>query len=462
MARGIFFFIKLAIVVAVAVWLANNPGSVSFDWLGYRIDTSMALLLLGLVILAVLVVLLYRLGRALAATPAKVGAGFRQRRERRGYQALAQGLVAGQLGDKERARLQARRAGDRLEAQPMLQLLQAQAAQMAGEEEEARACFKEMLQAEETRLLGLRGLAMLSLQDGKEEQAREYLERARAIEPKLPWVLDNLFELSQKAGDLPYAESILRESQRQGALPREDALRKRAIVMYQRAEAELAEGKKVEAENRARAASRLEPALLAPVFLQVRLLAERGRKRKAAGLLQEAWRREPHPDIGEAWLALDANASPLDQVRRVATLVRGRDNHRESHLLQARVALEAELWGEARRHLAPLLEETPPEQRTCYLMAKIEEGEKGEGAGSEWLHRAASAVPAPMWLCERCGAISEHWTAHCRACGSFDSLNWRTPPHLAPSVPRTIEAETVDTNLLEVEPSSSKGDSDAA
>ena len=132
MWRGILFFIKLAVLVAVAVWLANNPGRVAFDWLGYRIDTSVALLILGLAIIIVVAVLLYRIFRALAATPAKVSDGMKGRRERRGQQALTQGLVAVQLGDAEKARLHARRASELLPPQPVLQLLRAQAAQLSG------------------------------------------------------------------------------------------------------------------------------------------------------------------------------------------------------------------------------------------------------------------------------------------------------------------------------------------
>lgn len=450
MWRGIFFFVKLGILVAIAVWLANNPGRVAFDWMGYRVDTTMALVVLGLAVLAVVIVLLYRLFRGLAGTPARISDGRAERRKRKGHQALTQGLVAVQLGDAEKARLHSRRASDLLEPQPVLQLLRAQAAQLAGNETEAREHFNEMLSAEETRLLGLRGLTMLALREGKEAEARGYLDRARALQPNSPWVLHNLFELSEKSGDLPTAEAVLLESQRQGVMPKPESQRKRAIVVYQRAQAALVQGDKETAESKARTAARLQPELLAPMLLQARLLAERGRKRKAAKLLEEAWRREPHPEIAEAWLALEGEAAPLDQVKRVAALVHGRESHRESRLLQARVALTGGLWGEARRHLAPLLEESPPEQRVCYLMAEIEEGEEGEAAGKEWLRTAATAVPEPAWLCEKCGAVSPNWTAHCGACGSFDSLNWRSPPHLAPSVPVVIEA--VESEAVEVEP----------
>ncbi|MDF2094675.1 heme biosynthesis protein HemY [Aquibaculum arenosum] len=456
MWRGIFFFIKLAILVAIAVWLANNPGQVAFEWLGYRIDTSMALLVLALAVLAVVVILLYRLFRGIFGAPGGVRRGFGRRRQRRGQEALTQGLVAVHVGDTKGAERWSRKAADLLEPQPVLKLLQAQTAQLSGDESTARKHYTEMLQAEETRVLGLRGLTMLALREGNEAEAREHLDRARALQPDAPWVLGNLFELSEKSGDLPTAEAVMLESERQGVLPKPEAQRKRAVVIYERAEAALVEGDKETAESKARAAAKLEPSLVAATLLQVRLLAERGRKRKAEKLLEEAWQRAPHPDLADAWLELNGDVAPLDLAKRAAAFVQGRSEERESRILLARVDLRAELWGEARRHLTALSAESPPEQRVCRLMAEIEEGEHDEAAGKEWLRRATVAVPDPAWLCETCGAISPSWTPHCGACGSLDSLRWRTPPHLAPSVPavvEAVEAETVDLDEEESSPS---------
>ncbi|WP_366555586.1 heme biosynthesis protein HemY [Aquibaculum sediminis] len=456
MWRGIFFFIKLAILVAVAVWLANNPGQVAFEWLGYRIDTSMALLVLALAVLAVVIVLLYHLFRGLVGAPGGVRRGFGRRRERLGQEALTQGLVAVHVGDTKGAERWSRKASSLLEPQPVLKLLQAQTAQLSGDEASARKHYTEMLQAEETRVLGLRGLTILALREGNEAEAREYLDRARALQPDAPWVLGNLFELSEKSGDLPTAEAVMLESERQGVLPKAEAQRKRAVIIYERAEAALVEGDKETAESKARAAAKLEPDLVAATLLQVRLLAERGRKRKAATLLEEAWQRAPHPDLADAWLDLYGDVAPLDLAKRATAFVQGRSEDRESRILQARVDLRAELWGEARRHLTPLSTEVPPEQRVCRLMAEIEEGEHDEAAGKEWLRRATVAVPDPAWLCETCGAISPNWTPHCGACGSLDTLRWRTPPHLAPSVPavvEAVEAETVDLDEEETSPS---------
>ena len=86
----------------------------------------------------------------------------------------------------------------------------------------------------------------------------------------------------------------------------------------------------------------------------------------------------------------------------------------------AEAALEAELWGEARRHLEAAATERPT-QRVYRLLAALEErqgadslDDKGdlddggtminEEAMRQWLLRAASAAPAAAWLCSKCGA----------------------------------------------------------
>ena len=45
MQRSILYLIRLAILVAVAVWLVRNPGDIRIDWLGWRLETSFALFL---------------------------------------------------------------------------------------------------------------------------------------------------------------------------------------------------------------------------------------------------------------------------------------------------------------------------------------------------------------------------------------------------------------------------------
>jgi HemY protein len=100
---------------------------------------------------------------------------------------------------------------------------------------------------------------------------------------------------------------------------------------------------------------------------------------------------------------------------------------RESHVALAEAALDAQLWGEARRHLNDALA-TGATPRLCRLMARVEEAEHGElGTVREWLERAVGALPDPRYVCASCGGESLEWRSLCPHCGSFDALAWRTP-----------------------------------
>src|SRR4051812_34377382 len=103
MLRVLWFFLKLGLLVAAAVWLANRPGAVTFQWLGYRVETTVGIALLGVLLLAGLAAVLYRLWGWLRGTPRRVARSRAESRRTRGYRALTQGMVAIAAGDPDHA-----------------------------------------------------------------------------------------------------------------------------------------------------------------------------------------------------------------------------------------------------------------------------------------------------------------------------------------------------------------------
>ena len=99
----------------------------------------------------------------------------------------------------------------------------------------------------------------------------------------------------------------------------------------------------------------------------------------------------------------------------------------ESHLALAQAALDAGLWGEARRHL-DAAGGTNPSVRVCRLMAEVEERAQSDQAKvHDWLTRAAHAPADKAWRCSACGAHHESWRSVCESCGAFGTLHWRAP-----------------------------------
>ena len=224
----------------------------------------MPVLLAAVALIAAVAALIYRFWRALIGAPGTFGRWRRERRRRKGYVALTQGMVAVAAGDPDEARRQARRADVLLNEPPLTMLLSAQAAQLNGDENAAGRYFTQMLERSETEFLGLRGLLIQAMRKGEHGRAIELARRARALRPKTPWVLTTLFELETRSGDWPAAADTLGRAQRAGALPAPQARRHEAAVLVEmsraagrrRARARCAAPRRTGASRRCRSSGR--------------------------------------------------------------------------------------------------------------------------------------------------------------------------------------------------------------
>ena len=446
--RALPALIVIALLVAAAVYFVERPGSVALTWQGWRVDTSVAVLVLGVVFVAMLAAALFHLLRKIIGGPRALLRARRERRRREGYRALTQGMVAVAAGDAEEAQRFARKADVLLAEPPLTLLLSAQAAQLNGDDQAARKYFTAMLDRPETEFLGLRGLVMQALRRGDERAALALVERARALRPRTQWVLSSLVELQARAGKWFEAEATLAEATKRKALPAEGSRHHRAVLLHERSRAAEAQGEAREALQHAAKAHELDPGFTPATVRYAQLLRVGGRKRPAAKAIETGWRAQPHPGLAQAWGALFAEETPLARVKHVQRLAANNPGHVESRIVQAEAALEARLWGEARRHLESLggtpaprpaggNSAPPPTPRVCRLMAELEEAERADHAASRaWLARAASpAALDPSWVCGACGTESAQWSALCPACRSFDSLLWRVPGGTARLLP---------------------------
>src|SRR5688572_11871689 len=155
MKRALLFFVKLAVIVGIAVWVAERPGTVTLRWLNWELHSTVGVLILAVVVAATIAALIYRLWRLTIRSPRDYLRRRAHRRRERGFRALTQGMVAVAAGDAEEAKRQARRAATLLNEPPLTLLLAAQAAQLDGDEEAARDYFTRMIERDETAFLGL-------------------------------------------------------------------------------------------------------------------------------------------------------------------------------------------------------------------------------------------------------------------------------------------------------------------
>ena len=61
MIRIVLFLASVAVTAAGVAWVADRPGEVAVTWMGYRIETSVMVATLGIVVFALAVMLLWSL-----------------------------------------------------------------------------------------------------------------------------------------------------------------------------------------------------------------------------------------------------------------------------------------------------------------------------------------------------------------------------------------------------------------
>lgn len=437
MIRLVAYLVLAAALMVGVVWLADRPGDVVIVWQGWRIEMAVGVLAAVIALVAIVTALLYRFWRALVAAPRRLGRWRRDRRQRLGYEALSSGLVAVAAGDPQGARRQARRAEAMLGHPALTHLLSAQAAQLTGDEDTAQRHFQAMLERPETEFLGVRGLLSRAMRDGDQAQALALAQRAKALRPKTPWVLTTLLDLQARAGDWAGASETLDRAIAARVLPPGPAQRQRAAAAIEMSRQALADGRLDDARRAAKKAYRTDPDHPAAASWFAGRLVDTDRRRRAAKLIEQEWARRPHPDMIALYRKARTPFNTLAWVKDVERLAAAAPAHPDSERALGEAALEAGLWGEARKHLTAAIAAAgnAPPATLCRKMAQVEESDSGNQAlAHRWLELAAEGNPDPAWICESCGAPHAAWQATCRRCGAFDRLEWRTPDRVGPAL----------------------------
>lgn len=424
MVRVVLYLIAVAALTAGLAWLADRPGDIHIDWQGYTANLSVFHAVIGLAMLLGLTLLVWSILRQIWQSPSNIGSYFLRRRSKRGMDSLSGGMIAIGAGDRALATRYAIQARKALPNEPLTHLLRAQAAQLSGDRVTSRRIFDAMLAAPDTEQLGLRGLFLEAERELETEAARQYAERAMALNPKLGWAVDALFDLQCKAADWAGALETLNIAKRHGHVEKPLADRRRAVLLT--AQAQIAEDNEPErAMALAIEAQSLAADLIPAASIAGRLLAAKGNTARAASVLQKTWRKAPHPDLATAYAYARIGDSPRDRLERIQQLVKLNSHSIESPIAVASVAIDAKEWDAARHALEPLIDGRLT-QRVCTLMARVEGGQHGDaGRVREWLARAVNAPRDPAWTAD--GIVAASWAPVSPVTGQLDAFQWRVP-----------------------------------
>ncbi|WP_108813402.1 heme biosynthesis protein HemY [Loktanella sp. Alg231-35] len=442
----------LAFVVAVTALtyggtqLMEVDGGMTVDVAGQEFTLSPIEMVFGLVVLVVAVWLGLKLLALCVATfkflngdETAISRYFDRNRERKGYEALSEGMMALASGEGHLAMTKAARADKYLQQPQLTNLLTAQAAEMTGDRKTAEDTYKKLLADDKTRFVGVRGIMKQKLADGDTDTAMKLAEKAFALKPKHEETQDVLLRLQADASDWAGARKTLGAKLKSGSLPRDVHKRRDAVLALSEARDILSDGKTIEAREAAIEANRLSPDLIPAAVMAARGYIGEGNARYATRVLTKTWNAQPHPDIAAAFAEVAPDESAEERLKRFKTLTKATTDHPETKMLIAELQIAAEDFPAAKRALGDLVG-TDPTARNLTLMAAIERGEGADDAVVRgWLTKALTAPRGPQWICENCQHIHPSWAATCSNCGSFDTLSWKTPPASEVAMPAGTE-----------------------
>lgn len=432
---------KVLIFVAIVAILAFGAGllmetsgeiTVEFGSIGFSLTPLQTVIALAAIVAVVWISLkvfslLIALLRFINGDETAFSRFFDRNRQRRGVDALSEGLVALASGDAKTAMTKAKKADRLLDKPDVTNLIIAQAAEQSGDKRAAEDTYKKLLEHDKTRFVGIRGLLKQKLESGDTETALKLAEKAFAIAPSHVETQDTLFKLQTGDEDWAGARRTLEAKLNQGALPRDVHRRRDGVMALSAARLEREAGRLDDAQTLAIEANRLSPDLIPAATLTAKGYVEQGKPKLAERVLKSAWSTQPHPDLAAAFAAVYTDETPEARIKRFEGLVRANAKHAESRMVMAELHIANEDFSAARAALGDLVD-TAPTMRSLTIMAAIERGEAApDDIVRALLTKAIVAQRDPEWVCDSCGELHKSWEPVCFNCEAFDSISWKAP-----------------------------------
>jgi len=429
------FFAAIMALTFGATQLMEVEGGATIEMAGLEVRLTTLQLVFAFIALVVLVwlglkVLTFLVAsfRFLNGDETAISRYFDRNRQKKGYEALSEGMMALASGEGHLALTKAARAERLLENPQLTTLLTAQAAEMTGDKRKAEESYKKLIQDDQTRFVGVRGIMKQKLVEGDTETAMALAEKAFALKPRHEETQDVLLRLQAEKEDWDGARKTLNAKLKAGHMPRDVHKRRDAVLALSQAKDVLEDGKSIEGREAAIEANRLSPDLIPAAVMAAQSYIADGKPKYASRVLTKTWGVRAHPDIAAAFAEIVPDENPTDRIKRFRALTKQNPEDAETKMLLAELHIAAEQFPDAKRALGSLVEDDPT-ARSLTLMAAIERGCGADDAVVKgWLTRALTADRGPQWVCDNCQHIHPTWAPVCANCSSFDTLAWTRPP----------------------------------
>lgn len=435
MFYALWFLIKLAVLIAVLVWVTAQQGSVELAWMTqgdeYAVQTTLGVFGATAVIAAFLLLSLHKALLSVGFSFKSWRLKRRLRKQGKAQKFVMQSLSSIAAGDERMAdKFAARARKMQQQDHGMTDFLDAVIARMRGDHGRAKHHFGALAQQKHSSFLGMRGLMQVELDEGQMHRAVLLAERAYKMNPKQPWMAKTLYKMYIQRHDWQKAEDILARIEKLKAVRPEKAQSDRIAILLARADAAQRQEDFDAAFGLRRRAYKMDKASLPAALALLDNYLTRNEKRKAVRLIETVWPHHPHPQLLAGWKALmptsrqDDTGKYMGWFERLLALKPDCD---EGQLAVAEAALHEKMYGQARAYLKAA-ERLRVSKKLYRLYARLEEAQNNDRrAAQQWLDRAIDAPENKAWVCTDTGLVYEAWQLFATPHNSFNTIIWDIP-----------------------------------
>lgn len=426
MFRALWYILKIILIVGLCVYLMVQPGEIAIDWNEYHITVQLGYAAVALLITMFLIASLSGIVTRLSLWPAHLARARAERKRSKGYRALMQSLSAAATGDQQSAYYLAHRAQKFLpeEESGLPLLLQAQAMVKKDGVTDKEEPYRVLLKNADTALLGIQGLTQNAILSGDFGKALVLARKAFEENPKNRTLVKAVYDLEIK--NKLWSDALVTLNKYKKHMRDIDDVDRRVlyIVLGDMAKEQ---GRPQEAFELYKKAHKEDPTFVPANIRYIAALIDEGSRRKAISLLEKAWKNEAHPDYVPLWnqLVPEQKSGKVNPRFRWFQWVAELQPHSEiSQLALAKVAIEEQLWGEARIALGQA-EKFGKSAEIYKLWVLLEEKTSNKpDVIRQWLDRAYQAGSTGVWMCMKTGRKFAEWRAVVEPENLFNTLAW--------------------------------------
>lgn len=395
MIRILLILLLVAGAAAGTIFLNTLPGGIEFNLFGFEGSLNLAATVVALLFLGGFAALIWGGFAGLWRLPGKFGRSRKVAKIKKANIALTDGLLAAEAGDVEVAKRLAKKAATYADDERLKALLEARAAESAGDWGEAERAWAQLARLPGGQLAGLRGTASAALERGDAATAEASALQALELRSGADWPFNSLFDLQVARGDWKKALETLSLGEKRKLIGG-DSLRRRRAVLHTAYAAGLPNGDRNEAQKSLAAAISAAPGFPPAAWHGARQLLLSGKDKAALGVLELGWKARPHPALAQMVRQMSIGEDKTTSETWLQRLVETNPDHYESKVLSAELAMQKKDWVEAVKTLA-LLVEANPTGRLCLLMERALKGYGDAKEAARWSRMAVTASREGDW-----------------------------------------------------------------